>query len=343
MLKPALVPAALIALLLVVPAPAHGACGVATAKADYESPEIQLYSRGVDDMRSHIACLRATGKQRLIGTDSAGEGSAATSVRGVYGRWLWLEHAVYDPDSDSRDVTHELLDVQTGKKARTRLFSEVVALPGALVVASDGVTARFTDGRSVKLSTDAMASGLAAVGSRVYWRTGDMAHTAELKLPKAAAAAKGPVATKVGRCVPRKGARLELFDVQARAHAAGREDLGVPHFAGQDARGRRGQRIGGAVRSGDRLRARRAGRHAERAHRRADRRRGHRVRRLRDPLAGRGPRRPAQPGRPARGGSGHRSGAGRRLRLLPDPSFSGDGRLDIDGGGWSCAPTVAST
>ena len=56
-----------------------------------------------------------------------------------------------------------------------------------------------------------MASGLAVVGSRVYWRTGDVAHTAELKLSKAAAPAKGPVATKVGRCVPRKGARLELF------------------------------------------------------------------------------------------------------------------------------------
>ena len=154
MLKPALVPAALIALLLAVPAPAHGACGVATAKADYESPEIQIYSRGVDDMRTHTACLRATGKQRVIGVSSAGEGSAATYVRGVYGRWLWLEHAVYDPDSDSRDVTHEMLDVQTGKKARTRSFSEVVALPGALVIASGGVTARFTDGRSVKLSTD---------------------------------------------------------------------------------------------------------------------------------------------------------------------------------------------
>ena len=44
--------------------------------------------------------------------------------------------------------------------------------------------------------------------------------------------------------------------------------------------------------------------------------RGHGVRRHRDPLAGRGRRRPAQPGRRARGGSGHRSGAGRRLRLL---------------------------
>ena len=78
-------------------------------------------------------------------------------------------------------------------------------------MAFEGVTARFTDGRTVKLSTDPTASGLTAVGSRVYWRTGEVAHTAELELPKAAAAAKGPVAAKVGRCVPRKGARLELF------------------------------------------------------------------------------------------------------------------------------------
>ena len=211
MLKPALVPASLIALLLVVPAPAHGACGVATAKADYESPEIQLYSRGDEDARSHLACLRATGKQRLVGSDSGGEGSAATSVRGVYGRWLWLEYAEYDPDSDTRIVSDQLLDVRTGKQAQAGPFNEIVALPGALVVAFEGVTVRYTDGRTVKLSADPTASGLATVGSRVYWRTGDIAHTAELKLPKAAAAAKGPVATKVGRCVPRKGARLELF------------------------------------------------------------------------------------------------------------------------------------
>ena len=250
MLKPALVPAALIALLLVVPAPAHGACGVATAKADYESPEIQLYSRGVDDMRSHLACLRATGKQRLVGSDSAGEGSAATSVRGVYGRWLWLEYADVRPgqrlpERDPRSCSTS----GRARQAKAGPFIEVVALPGALVVAYEGVTARFTDGRTVKLSTDPTASGLAAVGSRVYWRTGDVAHTAELALPKAAAAAKGPVATKIGRCVPRKGARLELLHGQARAHAAGREDLGVPHVAGQDARGRRGPRLGGPVRS----------------------------------------------------------------------------------------------
>ena len=211
MLKPALVPAALIALLLVVPAPAQGACGVATAKADYESPEIQLYSRGVEDARSHLACLRATGKQRLVGSDSAGEGSAATYVRGVYGRWLWLEYVEYDPDSDTRIVSARLLDVRTGKQAPAGPFTEIVALPGALVVAFEGVTVRFTDGRTVKLSADPTASDLATVGSRVYWRTGDVAHTAEVKLPKASAARQGPVATKIGRCTPRKGARLELF------------------------------------------------------------------------------------------------------------------------------------
>ena len=214
MLKPALVPAALLALLLVVPAPAHGACGVATAKADYESPEIQLYSQGDEILTNHYACLRATGKRRAVGQDSQGEGSASTSVLGVYGRWLWLSNEMYDPDSDATQVSHTLLDVRTGKAANAGAFTEDIALPGALVVAYEGITARFTDGRTVKLSTDPTASGLAAVGSRVYWRTGDGAHTAELALPKAAAAAKGPVATKVGRCTPRKGARLELLEAK---------------------------------------------------------------------------------------------------------------------------------
>ncbi|MDA0172424.1 hypothetical protein OJ998_25190 [Solirubrobacter taibaiensis] len=210
MLKPALIPAALAALLL-VPAPAQGACGVATAKADYESPEVQIYSRETSAGNTHYACLRATGRRTELGSDSEGVGSAATTTLGVYGRWVWLQHSQYDPDSDSSDVRHQVVDLRTGKQAATRSFSEVVALPGALVVASDGVTAHFTSGRKVKLSTDPFASGLAVVGSRVYWQSRDGAHTAVLELPKAAAAPKGPVATKLGRCVPRKGARLELF------------------------------------------------------------------------------------------------------------------------------------
>jgi hypothetical protein len=174
-----------------------------------------VFSRGDDFQSSHYACLRATGKQRKYGSDSAGEGSAATSLLGVRGRWLWLEYAMSDPDSDSRFVEEWLLDLRTGKKV-TANAQETVALPGALVAIRGDVSALFTDGRTVKLSGDATAAGLAVRGSRVYWSTGDVAHTAVLDLPKGDPARTPSAAAKIGRCIPRKGARLVRWSAREK-------------------------------------------------------------------------------------------------------------------------------
>ena len=100
-----------------------------------------------------------------------------------------------------------LLDLRTGRKV-TANAQETVALRGALVGIRGDVSALFTDGPTVKLSEDATAAGLAARGSRVYWHTGDVAHTAVLDLPEGDSARAPSAAAKLGRCTLPKGARL---------------------------------------------------------------------------------------------------------------------------------------
>ena len=89
--------AAVSAALLPALGSAQGSCGVASARADDETPEVQIYSRGSDDDSTTYACLRATGKQRRIGYTGGGEGSESTTLLGVYGRWVWLEHGMGRP------------------------------------------------------------------------------------------------------------------------------------------------------------------------------------------------------------------------------------------------------
>ncbi|WP_028065423.1 hypothetical protein [Solirubrobacter soli] len=203
------------AALLLTPGAAQATCGVPSAKADFENAEVQVFSHGDDLSASHYACLRATGKRRLYGSDSSGEGSSKTILLGVSGRWLWSQGQDYDPDSDATSIRDYLLDLRTGKQVSVSAV-ESLALPGALVATDNGVVARFTDGRKVQLSTDQTAAGLAVRGSRVYWRTGDVAHTALLDLPKGDPMRTGPKATTIGRCKPRKGARLLLWSARAK-------------------------------------------------------------------------------------------------------------------------------
>ena len=315
MLKPALVPAALIALLLVVPAPAHGACGVATAKADYESPEIQLYSRGRGSLTSHLACLRATGKRAARRAVTARRGLGVdVRARGLRPLAVAVRTTMYDPDSDTRIVSRATVRRPHGQAAPAGPFTETRAA-GSARRRLRGRDRRFTDGRTVKLSADPTASDSppwvpACTGGPATWRTRP---SSRCRRPPRRPGAGG----HEGRALhPRKGARLELLGPEARAHA-----------------GRAGRPGRAALPPGKRVRSARCGLSV-----RSDREvafvRGKRVGTLnvltgaRTDVAGTAfaasrtrllvvaARRPAQPGRRARGGSGDGTGARGRLRLL---------------------------
>ena len=205
---------ATVLLALAIPASVQAAtCGVDPRKADYETPEVQVYERDRDF--TLVACRRATGVVRALGSTASGEGTAATDVNAVFGgRWVWSSYLTGDPDSDdeesssTRDDT--LLDLRTGKRVKVPMarVNELIALPGALVTTNaNGVMARFPGGRSQTLSTDPAATGLASHGARVYWNVNGVAQSAVLTLPAAERPRPRPTARKIG-CRPRPGARL---------------------------------------------------------------------------------------------------------------------------------------
>lgn len=212
--------------LLLLPASGAAAvrCGVPQARALYETADVQVYTKRT----KLIACVRATGRTRVVGVRSDDGGIGWSTVdRVIAGRWL-LVHTSYTfaESPDSADDT--LIDLRTGGSASLSHGGdvgpdgEVVALPGVLVVTggdAKGVVARFTTGRTERLSANADATGLAATGSRVYWRepVGGQADpriaTHDFSgLPAAPAERTAPVAGKIGRCAPRRGARLILHD-----------------------------------------------------------------------------------------------------------------------------------
>ena len=205
----ALVPA------LLLPARAEAACGVPAARAEYETPDVQVYLRKHD----LVACHRATGKARVVGYRSNdGMGTDEyTAVMGVIGgRWVWTSMlATFAESADFRGDT--LTDLRTGKKVTATVWDEdtsaqAFALPGALVVGGEGgVTARFTDGRKQVLESG-NADALAVSGTRVYWRVEGSVRSAVLELPAADAPAAAPRARALGRCRPKAGARLLMRD-----------------------------------------------------------------------------------------------------------------------------------
>src|SRR5690348_4154365 len=169
-----LLPLALLAFLLFPSHPVQAAtCGVPAAHATYETSQVQVF-------RKHaklIACYRPTGRQRVVGHFFHDSGTDEFSyVFGLLGgRYLHKEDgALFAQSADYRGA--ELVDLKTGKVAEALVTgedgqNEVVAVPGALVVANGkGVRVRFTDGRSQVLDK-APAEALAVNGARVYWRT----------------------------------------------------------------------------------------------------------------------------------------------------------------------------
>lgn len=206
---------AALAFALLLPAGAEAACGVAAPRADYETPDVQVYVRKHD----LVACHRATGKARVVGY-RANDGMGTdeyTAVNGVVGgRWVWTSFlASFAESADVREDT--LTDLRTGEKVKATISDEdtdgqVIALPGALVVAGPGgVAARLTDGRKLLLGPEP-ATALAASGARVYWRVEGAVRTTVLELPAADPAQRAPLARTIGRCRPKPGARLVIRD-----------------------------------------------------------------------------------------------------------------------------------
>ena len=165
--------------MLGAPAGAQAACGVPSAKAVYETPEVQVYTRATKTkgVRDLLACHRATGKARVVdvrandgmGTD---EFSVVNGVLG--GRWIWTSLLSSAAESaDARD--DRLTDLRNGRTISVDVEDEftnatTLALPGVLLVADEkGLVARFTDGRIEQLATGP-TTALAANGARVYWR-----------------------------------------------------------------------------------------------------------------------------------------------------------------------------
>ena len=202
--------------MLALPGSADAACGVAQSRAEYETPEVQIYQRKA----GLYACLRATGKERLVGSRYDDGGTAEWDYfGGIYGgRYVETSFSgSYSESSDAGDET--MTDLRTGKHVKVVTSDEntfpedveVVVTGGILVAKADegGVIAYYTDGRKVTLSTDATAKALAATsGGRVYWQASGTVQTAVLELPPSDPARTGPRLRTIGKCKPRSGARL---------------------------------------------------------------------------------------------------------------------------------------
>ncbi|MDA0159341.1 hypothetical protein OM076_03605 [Solirubrobacter ginsenosidimutans] len=215
---------ALALLFLLVPATAEAACGVPAARAEYETPAVQVYA----SKHQLIACYRATGKARIVGessNDGMGTDESGSVLGLLGGRWLYT--SLFASAAESSDVRIDsLIDLRTNRAAKVTVLDEdtdnqVVALAGALVSAGEhGVVARFTGGRKQVLGT-VSATGLAASGARVYWREAGAPRTALLDLPAADSARPAPRARTIGRCKPRAGAKLLLRDAHIVLTRAG--------------------------------------------------------------------------------------------------------------------------
>jgi hypothetical protein len=210
-----LLPLALLSAALALPAGAEAACGVPASRASFETPEVQVHPKG----RRFAACYRPTGQEHAVGYRWDPGSDASYGVVGILGgRWLHVYEYSGGDDYDSR--ASELFDLRTGTKITAvetdeDVRNDVVVLPGALVSAGrDGVVAQYSDGHSEVLDP-AESHSLASSGARVYWKAAEGPRTAIVSLPAAEPARPLPRAHRIGRCTPRKGARLVLSDEYA--------------------------------------------------------------------------------------------------------------------------------
>jgi hypothetical protein len=214
---------ALLTALIVVLAPgAAHACGVPQPKALYETPDVQIYETGTNLRKGFYlkACHRASGKTRIVGYQYQGaHGYNDSAVLGVAGgRWVSTYGSGGGGESYG-ESDYTVADLVTGTYVTGSIeheFEEVDAAPfagGMLIVGPKGVVLHHLDGRRVTLSADTAATTAAVVGARAYWRDGaGVAQTATIELPAGDSPRAAPRARTIGRCKPRRGARLVLID-----------------------------------------------------------------------------------------------------------------------------------
>lgn len=209
---------ALFTALIVMASPAHAkTCLVPQSRADYETPEVQIYKRGSYLVACHRAIGGSTERVGVRFTDGMGTYDDSY-VQKVFGdRWVWtvdVGSGAESADHYSMTVTNLLVgeSVNAVTRAEDEAVDEAVGVPGGLISAGEGgVLLRFADGKIKALSADAKAHSLAVSGSRAYWRDAAGApQTAALELPEADHDGKAPRAQKIRRCKPKRGARLLL-------------------------------------------------------------------------------------------------------------------------------------
>lgn len=196
-------------ILWVLPAAADAACRRAPdAAVFYESSAVQVSYHG---HKEAVACVRATGTERVVRSDVAFFGVELRSVEDD----RWLVYSTYD-DEDSTDRSRIYtgdfqLDLWTGNSRQ--LYGKAF-VPGAqLVRRRAGLEVAFLDGRTEIADPEPYpdVDDLARQGRRVYWQTWrDDAKTALINPPDAAVAPVVPPlrARRMAKCAARRGARL---------------------------------------------------------------------------------------------------------------------------------------
>ena len=222
----------LLLLPLAFPTGAQAACGVAPAKAVYETPSVQVYAKPPADRR--LLPRRPASRSDRRERPTAESGPTSPTVLEVARRAVH-PHAVLrvgrrvGGHADGRHI----FDLRTDGAATAPVLSEendnqVVALPGAIVTAGeDGVIARYTE---ALLRGDQRGAGRHGGGrglTAVLARRGRRAHAGA----DAARAGPGPrVATRPHdrplQAAPRRP--LIVRDASIVSTRAGRRHLGLP-------------------------------------------------------------------------------------------------------------------
>ena len=191
-------------ILVVLPATASAACRTApVADVWYDSPAVQVWF----DDHGVVACVRATRTEHVVRTGDEDIGVDFSEV--LSERWLVTStYTGFDSDDSSIErLSTDMLDLYTGAKLTGGDF----VVPGGFVFSgSDGLVARYTDGRTEVLDP-APGAHLARQGRRLYWQTAAGPRTALLGLPDAGPALDPrPLrkARRMTRCTPKAGARL---------------------------------------------------------------------------------------------------------------------------------------
>ena len=196
-----------------------------------------------------VACHRATGKARVVGA-RANDGMGTdeyTAVVGVARRPLAVDEPAraFAESADVRD--RQLTDLRTGKKVTATsdedTSNQVIALPGALVVAGRAGSPRSSPTGASSCSAASPRPRLAASGARVYWRVQGAVRARRARASGGRRGSGAPLARTIGAAGPSRRAAADRA-VPGCRQPRRRSHVGVPAAARDDAAGdeRRGLR-----------------------------------------------------------------------------------------------------